>query len=625
MGLLQRNFLELASGSGSDLEVALVIDGTESMAEELAGVQSSIDRMLADLRRLRPGEIRAAIVVYRDFGSPSGECDLALPEFTADPERIAEAINGIGPESGAPYFPELPDVGLYRAITELPWSDDPTVSKWILMFGDAPPYDASFRSDAHPSARRRYGDDVLASLASGRGVQIHCVLCTSGGDASESHAAVIDRTRGFMNGLASGTGGIMLDLSYPAIQDALVRSADSAAIEFAKIEPIGVADLRKAKRIDASGLVSRTVSLAVMPHAELQSVSFDPTKPSVQVSTAIRHRLGQMSGVRVASPVDIRRHLRRLRAEGLSETHALRGLASRLGVDYVVWGQIPEQTTYRTAAYRRTDGSPWVQVEHRGRREGVADALLTAAASREDVDEPLHQLANRLAGMSEQRSSTTEIAETTATTSELLEALESLEQALALEAGDTDSQPLLRAAKRAAESAAAAEPRNAMAHWLAANADFNLAAIAFGEGDRETGKSLMETFRRSLRRAERSKQSVSDVLAAEIEADFQLLVAGDVAAAVERYRQMVDPSMPLDTQRRGHWMLCGVYAGDWGVPASVMDLARAREHVIELLANWPESPESKQLKRWLLWDDQTDRSKHDYLPRVHVDMSSDAI
>ena len=625
MGLLQRNFLELASGSGSDLEVALVIDGTESMAEELAGVQKSIDRMLADLRRLRPGEIRAAIVVYRDFGSPSGECDLPLPEFTADADRIAAAIDGIGPESGAPFFPELPDVGLYRAITELPWSEDPSVSKWILMFGDAPPYDASFQSEAHPSARRRYGDDVLSSLASGRGVQIHCVLCTSGGDANESHTAVIDRTRGFMNGLAAGTGGIMLDLSYPAIQDALVRSADSAAVEFAKIDPIGVADLRKAKRIESTGDLPRTVSLAVMPHAELQNVSFDPSQASVQVSTAIRHRFGQMAGVRIASPVDIRRHLRRLRAEGLSETHALRGLASRLGVDYVVWGEIPEQTTYRTAAYRRTDGSPWVQVEHRGRREGVADALLTAAATRDDADEPLYQLASRLAGLSQQNLAAAKIAETTATTSELLEALESLEQSLALEAGDPDSRRLLQAAKRAAESAAAAEPRNAMAHWLAANADFNLAAIAFGEDDADAGKALMETFRRSLRRAERSKQSASPSLAMEIEADYQLLVAGDVTSALKAYERMVDAEMPLDTQRRGHWMLCGVYAGDWGVPASVMDLNKARQHVVELLANWPDSPETKQLKRWLLWDDQTDRSKHDYLPRVHVDMSADAI
>ena len=88
---------------------------------------------------------RAAIVVYRDAGSPSGEVEILLDRFSSDEGEIETAIQGLTPESGAPYFHELPDLGIYTAIRKLPWTDDDRVTKWILMFGDAPPYAESYR------------------------------------------------------------------------------------------------------------------------------------------------------------------------------------------------------------------------------------------------------------------------------------------------------------------------------------------------------------------------------------------------------------------------------------------------------------------------------------------------
>ena len=63
MGLLQRSFLDLADQGDQELEVAIVVDGTDSMTTELAGVRRSIHQMLDDLRRVRNNEVRAAIVV----------------------------------------------------------------------------------------------------------------------------------------------------------------------------------------------------------------------------------------------------------------------------------------------------------------------------------------------------------------------------------------------------------------------------------------------------------------------------------------------------------------------------------------------------------------------------------
>ena len=252
MGLLQRNFLEMASDAESELELALVIDGTDSMSSELNGVRRSVNRMLSDLRRFRSEEIRAAVVVYRDHGASSGEFTLVLEEFTADEGVIAEAVGGLRPESGAPFFHELPDVGLHAAITKLAWSDDPLVTKWILLFGDAPPYDVALKHPDHPTARRRYSDELLVSLAQKRGIRINSVLCTSGDENRESYQGVIAQTRDFMSRLSTDTDGVMLDLSYPSIQKALVDAGKRPEIEYKAIAPITAADLALARRTETA-------------------------------------------------------------------------------------------------------------------------------------------------------------------------------------------------------------------------------------------------------------------------------------------------------------------------------------------------------------------------------------
>lgn len=621
MGLLQRNFLEMAGGGDSELEVALVIDGTDSMSAELAGVRQSVDRMLADLRRFRSKEIRTAIVVFRDSGSKSGEVSLALKEFTSDEKRIADAVAAISPESGEPFFHELPDVGVHQAITELPWSDDPSVTKWIMLFGDAPPYDTGMQDPKHPKARRRYADALLVSLARNRGIQINSILCTSGAENSESFATVIDQTRGFMSRLSTETSGVMLDLSYEAIQEALVKAGNRPSIQFQSIAPITEADLLGAKRIDNAGPTGE-VNIAVIPHEPLSTVQFDPRRESVQVSTAIRHRFAQLPGVRTASPVKIQRQLRRLRAEGLADEQTLRGLAGRLGVDYVVWGNVqPQIATVQTAAYRRTDGEAVVQVAFDGERGKLTDVILSAAATKTDTEEALGQLARRVQNNSNRAILQTPIAENSATAAELLSAIESLDQALAYRAGSEESVSLLKSASQSAGAAADAEPRNPIAHWLRAGANFNLAAHQFGTGDAATAKNSMLEFKSALRRAEREvDRAESSALATEIRADHALLIRNEVDRAIELYGQLTAHTMPLSSQLRGHWMLAGIHAGDWGVAGSVVDLEKSREHVIEILANWPESPQAVQLKQWLLWDDSSDQTKHNFLPLINSEL-----
>ena len=395
MGLLQRSFLDLAGEADRELEVAIVVDGTASMTTELAGVRKSVNQMLADLRRFRQNDVRVGLVIYRDALSEPSPVEIPLQRFTSDQEAIAKAVESLQPKSGAPYFHELPDLGLHTALDKLPWSDDPQVSKWILLFGDAPPYRPDFADEKLPGARRRYANELLVAIARRKDIRINCVLCTSSDDVSDPYDESLDQTRAFMGSMAKGTGGLMLDLSYPAIRTALIDSAKHPSVNYAQIEPITAIDVAAAvRRVPVTGGEDREVSIAVIPHDDpLADISFDARRESVQVSTALRHRLGSLPGVRVASTNDIKRQLRRMRADGINDENAIRGLAARLGVDFVVWGKLlPQAAQIQTAAYRKSDGKKVVQVSFGGDKGKLAGVLLTAANGASQPDQALQEL-----------------------------------------------------------------------------------------------------------------------------------------------------------------------------------------------------------------------------------------
>ncbi len=625
MGLLQRSFLDLADQGDMELEVAIVVDGTESMATELAGVRNSINQMVSDLRQYRKNEVRVALVVYRDSDSPSKECVVPLKRFTASEAELAKAVESLQPETGAPFFHELADIGLHTAIMDLPWTENPQVQHWILMFGDAPPYAEGFSDPKHPKSHRYYGTDLLIALAARKNIRINCVLCTSSQNVEQPYDTVIDDTRNFMNSLASGTDGLMLDLSYPEIRTALIDASKQPTVGLAKIQPITGIDLAAVQRVDVpQASLTKTVSLAILPHAPLANMSFDPQSDSVQVSTALRHRFSQLPGVRITSPLDVQRQLRRLQGDGVSADQAVRALAARLKVDYVLWGNVePNTARVQSAAYRRSDGQRVVQVSFDGDRGRLANVLLTAASSDGNAtDDAFANLSQRMKSLALKESFAQPIANDAGTSREILAAMESLEQSLASVAGDESAVELLKQADASCRAALVSEPRNALAHWLSSNVAYNQALRLFKTGEAEAAETRMREMKSSLKRAVREKRDV-DVpsLVTEIEADYALLVDRDVPAAIVKYTELTSEDAPLQSQLRGHWMLAGIYAGDWAVDETNLNPDLARENVVQILANWPDSPEATLLKQWLRWDDSAEQTEFNYLPRMNVKLS----
>ena len=620
MGLLQRSFLDLADQGDQELELAIVVDGTDSMAAELAGVRESIAQMLDDLRRYRNNEVRVALVVYRDSGSPSGDVVIPLGKFTSDKETISKAVESLQPETGAPYFHELPDLGLHRALTELPWSADNQVTKWILMFGDAPPYAESYQDAKTPQAYRRFATPILVAIAKQKNIRINCVLCTSGDNVAEPYRQAVEETRAFMSAIAGGTDGLMLDLSYDDIRTAMIDAGRRPEVGLAKLQPISEIDLAAVRRDRAGSEASaKTVKLAVIPHMPLNQISFDPEQPAVQFATAIRSTLAKVPGVQVASPRDIKEQLRRLRAQGMEDRQAMRGLAAMLGVDYVVWGSMaPDRATVQTAAYRSNDGQQIIPVRLSRNSPDAAYALIQASSSKAPDDQAITQL---LANMNHlQAALTAPLAQSPATHDELMTAIESLDQALAYEAGDDESNALLAKADTASRNALTAEPRNALAHWLQSNVAYNLALREFRKGNPAEAEKHLAAMKKSLAEAVENRETIPvPSLVTEIEADYYLMVRREPEKAAERYLQMTKTDQPLQSQLRGHWMLAGIYGGDWGMAQNpIVDAEKSRFHLVEILANWPESPEAKLLKEWLRWDETKRETEFNYLPAIHV-------
>ncbi|MEM9364856.1 MAG: vWA domain-containing protein [Planctomycetota bacterium] len=616
LGLLQSSFLELGSRS-APLEVAIVVDGTDSMADELAQIRSSAASMIEGLKRLRGQDnVRVAIVIYRDMGSPGGEVEVPLPQFTGASQEITSALEQLKPQDGAPYFYELMDVGLHTAINRLPWSDNPTVSKWIMLFADAPPYEAASADENLPEARRRFANALLVSNATSRGIQIHSLLCSSTEATNTAYQLTLRKTRAVMDQLSTQTGGMVLDLSYPMIRQAFVEKARQPDVEFQEIAPISLA--RKSAE-GVSGGATGDIRLAILPHTLIEEMDFDPSRDETQIATSLYLKFRTLAGVRLVSPLEVERQVRRVRAEGLQGPAALRGLAARLRVDYTIWGRVDESPfQVKTAVLRRRDGERIVLVSHETSPDGLAAVVLNAVSRMDDQDEAIARFAR---GVMQKQSETffeAEIASAPSVAKSIRTGVASLEKTLGSDIGQPASVRLLRQGRAALERALQAEPANPLANWLLSNVAYNQAMAAYQEGQNEKAKKLFQESRAALRTAvDRLRDVDSKALQAEIQADYTLLVRRDPQGAARLYESMTQSSMPRDTQRRAHWMLVGLYVGDWGAGPELVNRDRAREHVVTILENWPDGSEAAKLKKWLHWDETKQKSRHHYLPTVN--------
>lgn len=212
-----------------NLQVAFVIDGTDSMGFDIQSLVVSLQAFAAQVKQVKPdGRVQFAVVVYRDSDCRSGPVEFVLPRFTEDVASVLQALASIEPQTGRPYFPEAVDQGLYAALDQLNWSESDDATRWIMLCGDAPPYQEGSRF-------RRFSDQQIFNLARRRDVHVNSILCLSGftelvPDASnfkliQTALKLRPQLVLFLAETCAATGGRFLDLSDPLVVERLVFTA----------------------------------------------------------------------------------------------------------------------------------------------------------------------------------------------------------------------------------------------------------------------------------------------------------------------------------------------------------------------------------------------------------------
>src|SRR5207248_224847 len=145
------------TGRVSGLDVAVVIDTTGSMGDEIRYLESELVTTAAAIRESYPGvSQRWAYVAYRDYVDAASYVTRAFP-FADDVAAFGASFATLGAGGGGDY-PEAPERGLAE-MNRLAWREG-AVARVAFWVGDAP---------HHPE----HAADIVTDLAEARDAGIH--------------------------------------------------------------------------------------------------------------------------------------------------------------------------------------------------------------------------------------------------------------------------------------------------------------------------------------------------------------------------------------------------------------------------------------------------------------------
>lgn len=633
MGLLQRsNFIERVAGRKARIEIALVVDATDSMNEQLQGIQQRLQDMLSDIRRVAGDEVYVQIVLYRDSAAPSGVVSWPLGNegFVRDPQAIEAALAKLSPESGAPYFHEAVDQGVYMALNELPWSEGEQVKRWIFLIGDAPPFDRGF-SEPQNGAERKYSTEQLIQRAQQIGVEINAIVCPTRAKDEAIYQQVVGLTRFFFSELTSQTGGWMLDLSDPQLLESVSTAARNAVSNFIEIAPITRAELEEVRALattqQAAIAPNSRLRVAVMPHLKLEEMNFSRRDPGVRFADEMRSQLETVGpNIEVVSNYELERKFYRINTQGMAREAALQQIGLGVAADYVFWGTlVPGSPDKVESGILDTKTGKIVAVIPGGMetkfpvRASLCSKVLDALAQSSKQSGDPWQLARV-----QRRFQTRLLASTEEVERLIISARGRIADAMQLELGQGTSQQLWDEAQADLEAAFKLEPDNPLINALLANVYFGQFQILQAGDD----PAAAAKRRLAIQFAGEAKKSSGQVLEAdqlEIDADFNFY-RGNFQQAAQLYEQMAERGDTLAHVERARWMLAGIYAGDWGVQQShseLVDAGKARQQIVQLMAFFEESPHTRLLQKYLLWDESRGTTLSASLPRTHVGLAEE--
>src|SRR5262245_3175646 len=180
------------------VEVVFVLDTTGSMGGLIQAAKEKIWSIASTLAQAKQSpEIRMGLVAYRDRGDAyvTQVVDLSkdLDTMYSTLMRFAAEGGGDGPESV--------NKGLFDAVHQMSWSQDPQAYKVVFLVGDAPPH-MDYQDDV------KYPEVVAAAVA--KGIVVNTIQCGQMPDtvAPWQQIAALGRGRYFTVDQAGGAVAI---------------------------------------------------------------------------------------------------------------------------------------------------------------------------------------------------------------------------------------------------------------------------------------------------------------------------------------------------------------------------------------------------------------------------------
>jgi hypothetical protein len=204
----------------TQLDVAIVLDTTGSMGDEIAYVRAELQAIADRISELvpNPGDIRWAVVTYKDEGDEYVTRTSNFTSGTGDAKAFLDDENA----SGGGDYPEANDAAL-EAMLQLAWRQDEDTARMAFWVGDAP----------HHTSRAANVTQALL-VARDAGVHVYPVAASGADELTEvamRSAAQLTGGRFLFLTDDSGVGGDHLEPTLPCyfvtlLSDAMARMAE---------------------------------------------------------------------------------------------------------------------------------------------------------------------------------------------------------------------------------------------------------------------------------------------------------------------------------------------------------------------------------------------------------------
>jgi len=133
----------ILNSAGDKTDVALVIDTTGSMGDDMDNVKKNMARLITQLQpKVSSIGLKLSVVLYRDKGERAYEVKVAQ-KFTSDLNKINSAVQAIRTGGGGDH-PEAVLDALEVTLEKLSWR--PRAQRSVVLIGDAPGHKRTWRT-----------------------------------------------------------------------------------------------------------------------------------------------------------------------------------------------------------------------------------------------------------------------------------------------------------------------------------------------------------------------------------------------------------------------------------------------------------------------------------------------